>query len=362
MPHIDISELDIPPRLTPEFVAVAAVTNDVLAAAVGNHDIDTDPAELLQDWSNPYETKRMLVARNDDDAIVGWAGYEVQSGADVPSSWLQVWVRPEFSRRGIGTALHERVAAIAAAEGRTVLQAEAFHAPGGGAHIASPTGHGSVPADDPAARFLLQRGFRLAQVERVSRLELPLRVSARPQAAPGAPGFGGGERDSGAASAAAGYALEVWSGLSPAADLDDLALLRARMSTDPPLGDMDYQPEEWDAERVRERELRNASAGRLMLTAVVRHEASGRLVGFSDMAVPAQAHRPVIQEDTLVLGEHRGHRLGMALKVANLRQLAEVSPGHPSIYTWNAEENRHMLSVNEALGFVAVGCEGIWRR
>jgi GNAT superfamily N-acetyltransferase len=70
----------------------------------------------------------------------------------------------------------------------------------------------------------------------------------------------------------------------------------------------------------------------------------------------------VTQEDTLVLREHRGHRLGMLLKVANLQYLEQVAPGHPGVLTWNAEENRAMLDVNEAVGFEPIGYEGAWRK
>lgn len=85
-------------------------------------------------------------------------------------------------------------------------------------------------------------------------------------------------------------------------------------------------------------------------------------MGFTELEVSAEPGRAVSQEDTLVLREHRGRRLGLLLKVANLELLAAESPGHPSVMTYNAEENRHMLTVNEALGFVPVGYEGAWRR
>jgi GNAT superfamily N-acetyltransferase len=89
---------------------------------------------------------------------------------------------------------------------------------------------------------------------------------------------------------------------------------------------------------------------------------TGTLVGFTQLGVPADVARPVTQEDTLVLRDHRGHRLGMLLKVANLQHLERVAPGHPGVLTWNAEENRAMLDVNEAVGFVPIGYEGAWRK
>ena len=50
------------------------------------------------------------------------------------------------------------------------------------------------------------------------------------------------------------------------------------------------------------------------------------------------------------------------LKVENLLALERTLPGRPSVLTWNAEENRAMLDVNEAVGFVPIGYEGAWRK
>jgi hypothetical protein len=63
-----------------------------------------------------------------------------------------------------------------------------------------------------------------------------------------------------------------------------------------------------------------------------------------------------------VMREHRGHRLGMVLKLANIAYLDETFPGHPAITTFNAEENRPMLDVNEAVGFVPFTYEGAWQK
>ena len=63
-----------------------------------------------------------------------------------------------------------------------------------------------------------------------------------------------------------------------------------------------------------------------------------------------------------MLREHRGHRLGWLLKVATTDLLLAERPGHPAVITYNAEENRPMLDVNEAVGFVPLEHEGVWSK
>ena len=50
------------------------------------------------------------------------------------------------------------------------------------------------------------------------------------------------------------------------------------------------------------------------------------------------------------------------VKAANLIQVHRAAPDATSILTWNAEENRYMLDVNEALGFRQVLVEAAFQR
>ncbi|WP_104088264.1 MULTISPECIES: hypothetical protein [unclassified Cryobacterium] len=200
-------------------------------------------------------------------------------------------------------------------------------------------------------RFLLTRGFRLEQVERGSRLALPADESVIRRFRADAAAHAGGD-----------YTVHCWSEATPPPWRDDLALLYTRMSTDAPTAGLEEPEDVWSIERLVDEETSRVGSPRRMLTAAALHDPIGHLVAFTQLSVPAESDCSVGQEDTLVLREHRGNRLGMLLKTANLEYLAQESPGHPSVTTFNAEENRHMLAVNEALGFVPMGYEGAWKR
>jgi GNAT superfamily N-acetyltransferase len=205
-----------------------------------------------------------------------------------------------------------------------------------------------VPAANAEVLFLQMNGYRLEQVARASRLALPLDVTAALARAIEQSG--------------PDYVLHFWTGVTPSNWAPDMAMLRTRMSTEEPNAGLDEPEDPWTPERlIADEELRLAT-GRTFLTVAVESGPTGGLIGYSTLSVPAETDRAVVQWDTLVLPEHRGHRLGMLLKVANIDTLQRLRPGHPSITTFNAEENRHMLNVNEAVGFVRIGCDGAWRK
>ena len=139
-------------------------------------------------------------------------------------------------------------------------------------------------------------------------------------------------------------------------------MLARRMSTDAPMGDIDLDEEVWDGDRVRDQWTRGRAAGRRALESVARHIGSGRLVAYSDVMVMEGQSDLAIQSDTLVLKEHRGHRLGLAVKLANVRALQDELPAVTTVRTWNAESNTHMLAVNQAMGFFVTGYTREWTK
>jgi len=160
---------------------------------------------------------------------------------------------------------------------------------------------------------------------------------------------------------AAGYELVTWIDRMPEQLVDDGARLMGRMSTDVPLGDLDVEPEVWDAARYRDREEDALASGLQRLAAGAIERSTGRLVAYTDVGVSPSAPSVSYQWDTIVDPDHRGHRLGLLVKVANLRELRRRWPAAVSLQTWNAASNAHMVAINEMLGFRAVERSTHWQ-
>ncbi|MBD7951521.1 GNAT family N-acetyltransferase [Oerskovia rustica] len=336
----------------------------------GHADLGLDAATVLVTMTAQQEYKRnvRLVAVTDGAAASSTGGPDqVPVAGDVVGRGLvglpqkgnthvaivYVGVAPAHRGQGIGAALWEECLRIARDAGRTVLLSDSAHAPepppGPGA-LDSPTGSGRVPLDDPGTRFALSRGFALEQVMRQSTITLPPRADVVDPL-----------RDAARAAAGDDYRVHLWQDTVPEAWIDDFAVLETRMSTDAPSGGLDLEEDPWDADRVRVASQSFADRGQGYLVAVAEHVPSGRLAAFTMVSYPHDRAEVVIQEDTLVLREHRGHRLGTLVKIAVLDELALVRPSSRRIHTWNAQENRHMLAINEALGFEVASVTAEWQ-
>jgi len=158
-----------------------------------------------------------------------------------------------------------------------------------------------------------------------------------------------------------GYRLVQWTGVPPEEFLDDLAYLDGRLNLDAPTGDLALEPQKVDAARVRATEERQIAVGRTAFHTGVGHAASGRVVAWTVIAGENDTPTHAWQNITIVDPDHRGRRLGMIVKLENLRQARILRPELAAIDTFNAAANRHMLAINEAMGFRRVDSWMQWQ-
>ena len=308
-------------------------------AADGRHVFGPDhtahSADELREMSRSTSQRRIAWAAVDGaGAVVGASGLVMPLHDNLAQAGVLVTVHPDHRRRGVGAALLDHAEAAAVEHGRTVFLAETQWRLGA--------------RDEGGEDFAAARGYAGAQTVLRSSLSLPADRARLESVLP--------------AHGADGYAVQTcWDGI-PDAWLAGRAELSRRMSTDIPMGDLVLEEESWDEERVRTDYQRIAAIGRRVVDAYALHEATGELVGYTQVHVP-QAHPQVgFQQDTLVMREHRGHGLGLRMKAAGTLALMAESPATTSVRTWNADDNAPMLAVNTALGYVHDGMMREWQK
>lgn len=352
---VEIRRVPVPDRLggadAVEFESFVEVARQLEAASWGHEDFAVTPADALAHHRNQSFRAQAGFVAWDADQAVGRAEMWWER-ADGKVAEVSLGVLPSHRRRGIGTRLLESVEEFARQQGRPDLIVYSDHParmlPDTGEVLTAPAGDAELPAAVPAARFAAAQGYTLSQLERVSSLditgrrdELSLELEALRRETPG-------------------YRVEVWVDRTPDALVDAYAAAREHMVRDVPSGGHAFDEERWNAARVREHETADLDGGTGLLVAAAV-SADGEVAGYTELELPEG--RPfAYQSDTLVVRRHRGHRLGMLVKLANLVALAEREPDRTRIHTWNADENEHMLAINIALGFRPTGLEAAWSR
>jgi GNAT superfamily N-acetyltransferase len=318
----------------PWFEAVEAARERLWPDEPGWQALELRSRLVLED---AHERCEALVALDADGAVVGTGWIELAQQDNTHLAMVELSVVPAARRQGVGSALLATIEELTVAEGRTVVAAWQDE---------------PVPQRGRSAgrSFAVHHGYDMVQANFRRDLRVPIDPQRR------------ASLEAECAANAVGYHAEVFTGPWPDRWMDDRIEFGVRMSTDTPRADFARDDEVWDVARVREVEAVIAASDRLHLSAVVVHEATGRLAGFSQLAVPRGAPSKAYQWDTLVLSEHRGHRLGTLVKLANLAQLAEESPETSVVVTYNASENDPMIRVNEALGCVVMANGLTWQK
>lgn len=244
---------------------------------------------------------------------------------------VEVHVLPAYRRRGLGSAMLARLEGEVRSRGRRT----AF-------------GDVGVPLDGPedgrgwpGAEFARDRGytFALGEVQRRAALPLPGELLER-LAAEAAPHH-------------TEYRIVSFPGPAPEEYVAGLAALSATLLEEMPTGELELEREDTSVEGWREREADSIAEG-LAHWHTVALAPDGETVAYSTLAVSAEDPELCHQWGTLVAPGHRGHRLGLAVKVANHRALQDAGVEVAEIATWNAGVNAPMIGVNELLGFRAV--------
>ena len=338
-----MTELDLRP-LDPYDVAAFDAFYDVYIAAV----IAVGP-----DASSPWmreELRAIFLGRSTSSWTGGFVGSidgEVVVAGRLrtrlldnrESAEVDVHVDPRFQRRGFGSQMLALLVAEAHGRGRRILNAEASWA-----YDVGPDGAGEAGPE-----FARAHGFALGLSDVKRRAELPVAVERLDALA------------AEAASHHAAYELRSWTGPVP----DDLAVgwvrLESTLTTQAPTGELELEPEKADVALLREAEAVTAEQGRTKFNTVAL-DGRGEVVAYSDIVTTVHEPGRAYQWGTLVRRDARGRRLGLAVKVANLRLLQRESPGLSELITYNAEVNSHMIAVNEQLGFVPVARLGEFQR
>ncbi len=271
-------------------------------------------------WTHGFadNPQQVWLATADSGALLGGYVLELPERENRANGFVSPIIAPDCRRRGVGTALIAHAAEQAALAGRTLLMSEA--------RVGAP---GHAFAESIGARP------GMLDVRRV------LDVGPGQQACLAS-------LRTGAERHALGYSLRQWAGRTPDEHVGLVCALNSAMADAP--HDAAVEPMNWDADRVRREDARVVTEGTLMYSVAAVQDATGQAAALTQIFIDPDVAGWAWQGLTAVTREHRGHRLGLLVKVTMLEWLAKAEPGISHIVTGNAAGNEHMIAVNEELG------------
>jgi GNAT superfamily N-acetyltransferase len=164
-----------------------------------------------------------------------------------------------------------------------------------------------------------------------------------------------------AGEAATGYSLVAYDAPCPTTVLAEDFIHARLVMNDAPRFEGEVEAT-YTVEELRAVEAAGAAAHQEWWNVGVRHDATGELVGLSELYLARERPWIAFQGDTGVHPAHRGHGLGAWMKAVNHLRLNLERPDVEIVQTWNAASNEPMLRINRALGFAPVQRYQGWHR
>jgi GNAT superfamily N-acetyltransferase len=281
-------------------------------------------------WTHGFGTnpQQCWLGRGDDGTPVGGYLLQLPDKENTNTGRCTLIVSPGRRRVGVGRALAAHSAEQARLAGRTRLSADVRDGSAGAAFAASLR---AVPGIPEVSRRLIVDADLATRLARLRELVEPRTT---------------------------GYSLVSWTGRTPEKYISGAVALHNAMADRP--RDAGDEAKVWDAERIRETENVNAATGVQYQSVVARHDATGEIAAWTELCVDPDAPEWAYQLATVVLPAHRGHRLGLLVKIGNLELLGRTAPQVRRVTTGNASSNEHMIAINEQLGFQSTSVYRRW--
>lgn len=283
------------------------------------------PVQLALDEriNPPWLRRTRAFAWGADGGLLAAALLEVEDRVDNRHlAWFEVSTTPDSRRQGLGTEVLEALLPAALADGRTLVM-------------------GGVPERGTGSAFAAAIGLTVGLREHRNRV----RTADLPRAA-----LESWIDD--AAIKAIGYSLVNVDGPFPE-DLYEPYATLADVMNDAPIDDLELEDFDYTGDELRSLQDAAERRGTTRWTVLARHDATGELVGLTELLIPQHDRWLAAQGDTGVVAAHRGHGLGRWLKAANALRLLDEHPEVEVMQTWNASTNPYMLAINHAMGFRA---------
>ncbi len=321
---VEIVELDPTSLSDADAGALAQVANAAEAVdAPFRAPVDAAYVRRAHLYGHDMQPTHGLLIAHEGERIVAYAELHTSVWDNTDVLFVEIEEHPDFRGRGIDDRLLERALQRGRSDGHTKVLGSAWV----GSH-----------------RLAFWERQRFPIAARDANRRLVLADLDRPRLA---------QMLTEAEAASPGYELVDVPNPAPEELLPSLIAVHDAIN-DAPLDDLDIEDDAWPTERVRAYEQAMTARGMRMHRLLARRTSDGAAAGHTVVVVEDDRPHIGAQEDTAVIREHRGHRLGIRLKIAMLERLAELEPQLDYIDTWNAESNTHMIAVNDAIGCFVV--------